>query len=128
MRTSTLTLLIAADGTDFFFLEETQQLGLHFERKFADLVEKNGSGIGRLQQSLLGAQSTGKRVFFVAEQFAFDQGGASDPQSTATNGRVAMVPRKCSARATSSLPVPLSPEIRTGVRVSLSREIMRRTF
>src|SRR6266581_3570598 len=38
-----------------------------------------------------------------------------------------MAPRKWMARATSSLPVPLSPETSTGVRVSFSREIMRRT-
>src|SRR5208337_2401835 len=68
-------LLIAAHGADFFLLEKAQELGLHFERKFADLVEKNGSGIGRLQQARLGTKSAGESTFFVAEQFAFDEGG-----------------------------------------------------
>src|SRR5207302_11059248 len=53
--------------------------------------------------------------------------GTSDPQSTATNGVCAIEPRKWRARAASSFPVPLSPEMSTGVRVSLSREIMRST-
>ena len=53
--------------------------------------------------------------------------GTSDPQSTATNGICAKGPRKWMARATSSLPVPLSPVIRTGVRLSLRRETIRRT-
>src|SRR6266853_4207534 len=68
-------LLITAHGADFFLLEKAQELGLHLERKFADLVEKNGSGMGRLQQSLLGTKSAGESAFFVAEQFAFDEGG-----------------------------------------------------
>src|SRR5713226_502587 len=67
-------LLITAHGADFFLLEKAQELGLHLERKFADLVEKNGSGVGRLQQALLGTKSTGESAFFVAEQFAFDEG------------------------------------------------------
>src|SRR5208337_4173784 len=68
-------LLIAAHGADFFLLEKARELGLHFERKFADLVEKNGSGIGRLQQAGLGTKSAGESAFLVAEQFAFDEGG-----------------------------------------------------
>ena len=38
-----------------------------------------------------------------------------------------MAPRKSIARATSSLPVPLSPETSTGVRESFKRETMRST-
>ena len=53
--------------------------------------------------------------------------GTRAPQSTATKFVCASAPRKWMARATSSLPVPLSPEINTGVRVSFSREIMRST-
>src|SRR6266853_2772845 len=67
-------LLITAYGADFFLLEKAQEFGLHLERKLADLVEKNGSGVGRLQQALLGTKSTGESAFFVAEQFAFDEG------------------------------------------------------
>jgi len=70
-----LNLLICYPRDGLLFLEKTQQLGLHFERQFADLVEKNSTGIGRLQQSLLGAESTGKGSFFIAEQLAFDQRG-----------------------------------------------------
>ena len=41
--------LIAAYRTNFFFLEKTQEFGLHFERKFTDFIEKNRAGIGGLQ-------------------------------------------------------------------------------
>ena len=75
MRTSSLSLLIAAHGPDFLFLKKAQEFGLHFQGKFADLVEKNGSGIGGLEQAGLGTQSAGEGAFFVAEQFAFDEGG-----------------------------------------------------
>ena len=40
--------------------------------------------------------------------------GTSDPQSTVTNGFAAFGPLKWIDRATSSLPVPLSPRIKTG--------------
>src|ERR1700675_2369053 len=68
-------LLITAHGTDFFLLEKAQELGLHLERKLAHLVKKNGSRVGRLQQSLLRTKGAGEGAFFVAEQFAFDEGG-----------------------------------------------------
>src|SRR6202795_1439835 len=68
-------LLITAYRADFFLLEKAQELGLHLEWKFADFVEKNCSGVGRLQQSLLGTKCAREGAFFVAEQFAFDEGG-----------------------------------------------------
>jgi 1,4-dihydroxy-2-naphthoyl-CoA synthase len=55
--------LIAADGADFFFLEKAQSLACISRGKFADLVEENGSGIGRLQQALLGAKGAREGPF-----------------------------------------------------------------
>src|ERR1700694_3119928 len=68
-------LLITAHGADFFLLEKAQELGLHLERKLAHLVKKNGSRVGRLQPSPLRTKGAGEGAFFVAEQFAFDEGG-----------------------------------------------------
>ena len=50
------------------------------------------------------------------------------PQLTATNGAFAREPSVCSARATSSLPVPLSPVISTLVRVEWILPISSNTF
>ena len=65
--------LVAAHRTHFFFLQHAQQLGLHFQRQFADFVQENRTGIGRLKKSLLRFQRSGEGAFFVAEEFAFNQ-------------------------------------------------------
>src|SRR2546426_7016463 len=43
------------------------------------------------------------------------------PQFTETNGRFRRSPLKCSARATSSFPVPLAPVINTVLRLEATR-------
>src|SRR6185312_16998487 len=50
------------------------KLGLHFQRQLADFVEKNGSSIGALEQSLFALGCARERAFLVSEQFAFYQG------------------------------------------------------
>ena len=65
--------LVAAYGTHFFFLQHAQQLGLQFERQFADFIEKNRAGVGRLKQSLLGFQGAGECSLFVTEKLALNQ-------------------------------------------------------
>ena len=62
-------------GTHFFFLQDAQQLGLQFQRQFADFVEEDCAAIGGLKQSLLRFQRSGEGSLFVAEQLAFDQRG-----------------------------------------------------
>jgi len=49
------------------------------------------------------------------------------PQLTLTRGRERRALRLCTARATSSLPVPVSPTISTVVSVGATRSIMRTT-
>src|SRR5260370_1068913 len=41
--------LVAADPTHFLFLQHPQQLGLQFQGQFANLIEKDSAGIGRLE-------------------------------------------------------------------------------
>ncbi len=41
--------LIAADRSNFFFLQDAEQLGLQFQRQFSDFVEKDGAAIGGLE-------------------------------------------------------------------------------
>ena len=54
-----------------------------------------------------------ERAAHVAEQLGFEQRLGSAPQLSATNGRSRRSEWKCTARATSSLPVPDSPVMRT---------------
>src|SRR4051812_4381559 len=45
--------LQAADAQDLAVLDDAQQLRLHRERHFADLVEENGAARGRLEEARL---------------------------------------------------------------------------
>ncbi len=66
---------IAADRTHFFFLQDAQELGLHFQRKLADFIEKNCAAVGCLEEAGFGFQRAGEGAFLVAEEFAFHQRG-----------------------------------------------------
>ena len=74
--------LAGADALDGFFLQDAQQLGLHFEADVADFVEEQGAAVGQLEAADLVAMGAGERPFDVAEQLAFEQvggqGGAVD--------------------------------------------------
>ena len=65
--------LIAADRTDFTFLEHAQEFGLHFERQFADFIQENGAAVRGLEESGFRFHGTGECTLFVAEKFAFHQ-------------------------------------------------------
>ena len=65
--------MIAPHGADFFLLKKTEEFGLHFEWKFAHFIEKNGAGIGGLQQTFFRTKRAREGSLFVAEQFAFDE-------------------------------------------------------
>src|SRR5207247_3959707 len=65
----------AAYGTDFLLLNSAQQLGLEINGKLSNLVEKYRAALGDCQQAIFGLHGSGKRSFYVAEEFAFDQGG-----------------------------------------------------
>ena len=41
---------VAADRADFLLLKDPQELGLHFQGQFANLVEENRAAIGRLEE------------------------------------------------------------------------------
>jgi len=62
------------DALDLAILDNPQQLGLHGQRGFADLLEKNGAAIGVFEQSGLRVRCSDKRAAHVPEQLAFEQG------------------------------------------------------
>jgi hypothetical protein len=64
---------ITAQAGDFSFFEHPEELGLCRKRKLADFVEKQSASRRRLERSLPGTGSAGKRAPFVPEQLALHQ-------------------------------------------------------
>ena len=62
-----------ADRRDFALLQHAQQLGLQFERHFADFVEEDDAAFGRAEHAQRTAGGAGERALLVAEQLAFGQ-------------------------------------------------------
>jgi hypothetical protein len=54
-------------------LQDAEQLGLHFQWNFPNLIEEERASIGQFEAPDFLADGTGKCAFFVAEQFAFQQ-------------------------------------------------------
>ena len=75
MRTSTLRRPAAADGLELLFLQDAEQLDLHVERQFADLVEEQRAAIGQLEAADAALERAGECALDVSEQLAFDQPG-----------------------------------------------------
>jgi hypothetical protein len=95
-------------------LQHPQQLGLQRQVEFADFVEQQRAAVGRFDQANLAGVGIGEGALFVAEQLALDQVRGSAAQLISMNGALARGPAWWQARATSSLPVPVSPRIRIG--------------
>src|ERR1019366_4846923 len=101
----------AADPVELPLLQHAQQLGLQFDRQVADFVEEDCAAAGHLEFAGAPLSRTGEGAAFVAEQL------------TATNGERQRADLKWIARATSSLPVPLSPLSRTVASLVTTRPI-----
>src|SRR5208337_4863751 len=54
-------------------LNETQKLGLERGTQIGDFVEKDGAAVRRLQAARLIFDGPGKRAFYMAEEFTFEQ-------------------------------------------------------
>ena len=77
MRTSTLIGLRAAQALDDALLQHAQQLDLHLQRQFADLVEEQRRLIGGFEAADLPRQRAGVGAALAAEQLALDQRGGN---------------------------------------------------
>ena len=104
----------AADPPHPPFLDHAQQLGLQLDLHLGDFVEQQRAAIGDLEASFAAAIGAGKRAALVAEQLALHQilgnRGAVDRRRMRRRARG---DNSWMVRATSSLPVPLSPRITT---------------
>ena len=108
----------------FTLLQHPQQSRLRVQRHVADLVEEQRAAFGLLEPAgrRVGA---GERAALVAEQLGLDQVARDRRQVDGDERAVAPTAKSCSARATSSLPVPDSPVISTVRSASLSRASIR---
>jgi len=59
---------------DAFFLQQPQYFGLQAKGHIADFIQKNRSAVGLFDLSDAAMGCAGKGPFFIAEQFAFQQG------------------------------------------------------
>ena len=116
-----LDRLVAADPLDFAFLNGAQQLGLQVEPQVADLVEKQRAAAGQLELADPLLYRAGEGSAFVAKERALDQvarnGGQIDGDERPIRGlhrrRASPTEARWIIRASSSLPVPLSPRMST---------------
>ena len=110
-----------ADAGDLALLEGAQQLDLGGLGQLADLVQKERAGVGGLEVApALGAAPV-KAPFSWPNSSDSTRSGAMAPQLTVTKGRSRRGLAWWMARARSSLPVPDSPSIRTGMERGATR-------
>ena len=122
-RTSNGTSSSPPTGRTDALLQRAQELRLQGERQLADLVEEERAAVRlRRRGRVRGARASVKAPRAWPKSSLSSSVSGIAAQLTATNGLVARAgSRRCSARATSSLPVPLSPVIRTDASVSATR-------
>jgi hypothetical protein len=106
--------LVAADAVEGLAFEDAEELGLEVEGEFADFVEEEGAVVGHFEFADALADGAGEGAFLVAEEFGFDEVGGHAGGVHFDEGAEAALGRGgAMARAQSSLPVPLSPRMRT---------------
>ena len=114
-------LLVAADRADLPFLQGPQQFGLHRQRHLADFVQQQRAAVGLQEQPLRSARASVKAPRAWPNNSLSSSVSGKAAQLTATNGCRAPPALLWIARATSSLPVPLSPVISTDDSASAIR-------
>jgi hypothetical protein len=98
---------------DFPFLNCAQQLGLKFNRQFANLIQKECATIGRLKAPKPLRDRSSEGTSLMPKEFTFKQRGW---KCRAVNCYKTVLPARLAswmACAITSLPVPVSPWMRT---------------
>src|SRR6202035_5579251 len=72
--------LAAPDAFKLPLLQHTKQSDLHLDGKVANLVEKNGSSVGRFKASNAPLQGPGERPSLMAKKLRCNQRGQISPQ------------------------------------------------
>ena len=113
MRTSTRTGVGAAELVHLALLDGAQQLGLEARVHLAHLVQQQGAAIGLLELALAARRSRRRRRPSRGRTARFPAGSPAAPRSSAPRtGPRARRLRTWTCRASTSLPVPLSPVMR----------------
>ena len=115
--------LVTAETVELLLLEHPQHLTLRQGGKVGDLIEEQGPARALLELADPLPVSAGERPALVAEKLAFEQGlrysSAVDRQERTGCSPAVLIKR----RATSSLPVPLSPLMSTVSSCAATRPI-----
>ena len=113
-------------GRTSLVLQGAQEAGLEVEGEFADLVEEEGAAVDAGEQADLGAaRLPGTAPLAWPKSSPSIMAGTREAQSTGRKGLWELGPLAWMQRATSSLPVPDSPTMRTGWVVPATLERMR---
>jgi len=115
-----------ADGLELAALEHAQQLHLRARGEILDLVEEQRPAVGGLEEAAAVADGAGEGAANVPKSSLSKRLSGTSAQLTATNGPRARGPASWMARATSSLPVPVSPSISTVAVDAAARRIVAR--
>ena len=113
---------LAPDPHHLAVLHHAQQSHLGGERELANLVEKERAAVGLLEPALPPGRRASEGALLVAEELRVDQLRRNGAAVDATERPVRNGDCSWMARATISLPVPVSPNSSTG---ALLRETMR---
>ena len=108
---------LAAEAAHGMILQHAQQFGLRRHRHIADFVEQNRTGMRLFKASRMTLHSAGERAFSCPKSSLSISVSGMAAQLTAINGPTERGLELWSARATNSLPVPLSPVINTAAEV-----------
>ena len=122
-----LDLLAAADAGEAVGLEHAEQAHLDRGVHRADLVEEDRAAGRRLELALGAANAPVNEPFSWPKSSLPMSSRGIAPVCTGTNGPLRRRLRLWIARATSSLPVPLSPTISTGAIVAATRSMRVKT-
>jgi len=105
--------LIGADRLEALLFEDAKNFGLGAKTHIADFIEEKCAAVGLGEFADFIVAGAGEAALDVAEEFGFDELFGMAAQLTSTKGPLLRKLAACSERATSSLPVPLSPKIST---------------
>ena len=120
---------LAADRPDLARLQHAQELALQRQRQIADLVEEDRPAVGLHEQARAGCcEAPVKAPAAWPKSSLSSRCSGSAAQLTATNGLSARGLSAWMASATSSLPVPVSPEISTDELATATRSMSARSF
>ena len=113
---------VAAEPRELAVLQDVQQLGLQRRRHLADLVEHDRAVLRELELADARSAGAGEGAALVAEQLALEQVGRQRRAVDLDERlRCGARDRRCSSRAMTSLPTPLSPRSSTLTSLSATR-------